>query len=94
MAAVLEIETRQAIHRFFSIIQTITLIIQHPEYKELFISHLVGLLTTDTELEAITALHIINIIVINYRLTVRDNSDAFFLGKLFDMGGELRIDYD
>ena len=74
---------------FSALYRLITLIIQHPECKELFISHLVNLLSTDVEQEAVSALHIVNIIVVNYRLTVPDNSDAFFLGKFFDMGGEI-----
>lgn len=62
------------------------IIINNPEYKELFASLLIGALETERENNAIMVLHIINTIVYNFRMVSKDNADAEFLGKILDLG--------
>lgn len=62
------------------------IIISHPESKDSFATLLISALQTEFESVAIITLHIINTIVINYRKSSKDSTDAVFVGKILDLG--------
>lgn len=73
----------------FSAIQRIIhIIIKSPEFQELIASVLIRNLEVEIENSAVMMLHVINTIIFNLRISIADNSDADFLGKILDQGLE------
>lgn len=73
---------------FSAIQRLIHIIIKNPDFQELISSLLIRNMETEVENSAIMMLHAINTIIFNLRISITDNSDADFLGKILDQGLE------
>lgn len=73
---------------FSAIQRLIHIIIKNPDFQELIASLLIRNMEVEVENSAVMMLHAINTIIFNLRISITDNSDADFLGKILDQGLE------